>query len=304
MPAQDWLALLLLSILWGGTFLFAKIAVVEVPPFTLVFLRVLIAAAVLLVILRVMGVPFPRTATAWGAFFGMGLLNNAIPFSLIFIGQKDISAGLASILNATTPVFTVIVLHLFTQDEKATAAKAVGVVLGVIGVVVLVGPDALTGIGSAVAAQLAILGAAVSYAFALLWGRRFRGTPPLVIATGQLCAAAALMLPVAFIIDEPWTLPRASMPTVLSIIAMAVFSTALAYLLYFRIMVRAGGVNAALVTLLIPGSAILLGTLVLGERLDLLDAAGLAIILLGLIMIDGRALTYLRGKQASAAKQG
>lgn len=304
MSGSDWLALAVLSILWGGTFLFAKIAVAEVPPMTLVLARVALAAATLLIVLRVMGVPFPGTTTTWGAFFGMGLLNNVIPFSLIFLGQTQIGAGLAAIFNATTPIFTVIVLHLFTRDEKATPAKAAGVFLGFLGVVLLVGPDVLVaGLGAAVLAQVAILGAALSYGFALLWGRRFRGTPPVVSAAGQLCASTTMMLPVALLVDRPWTLAPPSTTALLAIVAMAVLSTALAYLLYFRLMARAGGVNAALVTLLIPVSAIALGAAVLGERLDLLDAAGLFVILASLVVIDGRAVTWLRRQFGRPARQ-
>jgi drug/metabolite transporter (DMT)-like permease len=294
MAPSDWAALLVLSVLWGGTFLFAAVAVKEVPPFTLVFLRVSIAALALLIVLRARGIAFPGDAPGWRAFFGMGLLNNAIPFSLIFLGQTEIAAGLASILNATTPLFTVLVLHLF-GTERATGTKIAGVLIGAAGVAVLVGPDALGGLGAQVWAQLAVLGAAVSYAFALLWGRKyFRGVPPLKGAAGQLVASSALMLPIALIVDRPWTLAAPSAAAILSIIAMALVSTALAYLLYFRLIARAGGVNASLVTLLIPASAILLGALILGERLDPVDAAGLALIAGALLVIDGRVFRLRR----------
>lgn len=288
MGPSDWGALIALSVLWGGTFLFAALAVKEIPPFTLVFARVAIAAAALLIVLRAQGHAFPGEGPGWLPFFGMGLLNNAIPFSLIFLGQTHIAAGLASILNATTPLFTVLVLHIF-GTERATAMKVVGVVIGAAGVALLVGPDAFAGIGLNVLAQLAVLGAAISYAFALLWGRRhFQGVPPVKGAAGQLVASSVLMLPVALVVDRPWMLAPPSFVAIGALVAMALLSTALAYLLYFRLIIRAGGVNASLVTLLIPASAILLGAVVLGERLDPLDAVGLALIVAALIAIDGR----------------
>lgn len=288
MGPSDWGALIALSVLWGGTFLFAALAVKEIPPFTLVFARVAIAAAALLIVLRAQGHAFPGEGPGWLPFFGMGLLNNAIPFSLIFLGQTHIAAGLASILNATTPLFTVLVLHIF-GTEWATAMKVVGVVIGAAGVALLVGPDAFAGIGLNVLAQLAVLGAAISYAFALLWGRRhFQGVPPVKGAAGQLVASSVLMLPVALVVDRPWMLAPPSFVAIGALVAMALLSTALAYLLYFRLIIRAGGVNASLVTLLIPASAILLGAVVLGERLDPLDAVGLALIVAALIVIDGR----------------
>jgi len=299
--AQDWTELAILSLLWGGTFLFAALAVREIPPFTLVLLRVALAAAALLIVVRLSGLPFPGPHAGWLAFFGMGLLNNVVPFSLIFLGQTQIAAGLAAILNATTPIFTVIVLHLLA-GEKATPNKIAGVVVGFLGVVLLVGPEALGGIGLSVAAQLACLGAAVSYGFALLWWRRYRETPPLVGAAGQLAASSVMMLPVALLADRPWTLPPPSVTAVGAVVAMALFSTALAYILYFRLISRAGGTNAALVTFLIPPSAIALGALVLGERLSMSHGGGLAVILVGLALIDGRIVAALGAR--FRARQG
>jgi drug/metabolite transporter (DMT)-like permease len=294
MSGQDWLALLFLSLLWGGTFLFVKIAVVEIPPMTLVLSRVLIGATVLLLLLKALGRPLPDPAR-WRDYLGMGLLNNAIPFTLIFWGQAQIAAGLAAILNAAMPIFTVIVMHVFTMDERATPATLAGVLLGMAGVVLLVGPDALGGLGLAVWAQLACLAATVSYAFSALWARRLRGLDPLDAAAGQLTASTLLMAPLALLIDRPWTLPMPSPTALACVAALGLASTALGYILFFRILKRAGGTNASLVTLLIPPSAILLGFLVLGERLDPLDFAGLAVLALGLAVIDGRALGLLRG---------
>lgn len=288
MGARDWAMLILLSILWGGTFLFVAVAVKEVPPFTLVALRVVIAGAVMLIAARMLGLGWPWAAAPFGAFLLLGLLNNAIPFTLIFYGQTRITAGLASILNATTPIFTVLVLHVATRDERMTRLKAAGVALGFVGVIVLVGPDALAGLGGDVLAQFACLGATLSYAVALLFARRLKGLPAASIAAGQLTASSLMMLPLALIVDAPWTLPPPSAATIAAILALALVSTAFAYILYFRLVAHAGGTNASLVTFLIPVSAILLGVAVLGESVGPSDLAGLGLIATGLALIDGR----------------
>jgi drug/metabolite transporter (DMT)-like permease len=297
MGAPEWAMLAALSILWGGTFLFVAVAVNEIPPLTLVTLRVAIAGAAMMILLRIMGLGWPWTYASIGSFFAMGVLNNVIPFTLIFYGQTQISAGLASILNATTPIFTVLVLHFLTRDERLTPRKIAGVTLGFVGVIVLVGFDALSGVVHNVWAQIACLGATVSYAFALLIARRFRGTPAVAVAAGQLMTSTLMMAPLAFLIDQPWTLPVPTLPAMAAVLALALASTALAYVLYFNIVARAGGTNASLVTLLIPASAILLGMFVLGERISLAELAGLGLILAGLIVIDGR--LFARGGAAT-----
>jgi drug/metabolite transporter (DMT)-like permease len=301
MTGADWLALAVLSVLWGGTFLFVRIAVVEVPPLTLVLARVAIGSAVLLLLLKALGQALPD-ARRWRDHLGMGLLNNVLPFSLIFFGQTQITAGLAAILNATTPIWTVILLHVATRDERATPAKVAGVVLGLIGVVILVGPEALRGLGATALAQLAVIAGTISYAFSSLWARRLRGVPPLEAAAGQLTASFIVMTPLALVFDRPWTLAPPSGQVVACIVALGVVSTALAYILFFRVLLRAGGTNAALVTLLIPPTAIFLGAAVLGEALDPRHAAGLLVILTGLVAIDGRLAAAVR--RLSRARQG
>lgn len=284
--SKAWAMLIALSLLWGGSFLFAKIAVAAIPPATLVALRVALAAAALLIWLRARGLSIPREI--WAACAVMGLLNNVIPFGLIFWGQQTIGVGLAAIVNATTPLWTIVLAHFLTAEEKLTGTRLAGVVTGIVGVVVLVGPDALGGLGAAGWAQLAILGATLSYAFALIWGRRFRGRPPILPATGQLVASSLIAIPLALIVDAPWNLPTPSTNVVLAVLALALASTALAYSLYFAIMARAGAGNAALVTMLIPPSAMGLGWIVLGETPGALALAGFAIILAGLVLVDGR----------------
>jgi drug/metabolite transporter (DMT)-like permease len=288
MSATDWILLVTLSILWGGSFFFTKLVVMVLPPLTVALARVVLAAAMLVVLARATGVALPDRLSAWRPYLVMGLLNNAIPFALIFWGQTHIPSGLAAILNATTPLFTVLVAHWATADEKLTTARLAGVAAGLAGVVVMIGPDLLRDIGGHVLGQFAVLLAAVSYAFAGVYGRRFRGEPPLRVAAGQLVASSMLLAPVAILLDRPWTLPPPGMATIAALVALAALSTALAYLIYFRILARAGATNVLLVTFLIPVSAILLGTLVLGEQLEPRHLVGMAAIGIGLAAIDGR----------------
>lgn len=302
MNAHDWSRLLLLSLLWGGTYMLSAIALKGWPagagngvtPLVLVWLRVTIAAAVLFVVLKALCVAIPCGREAWTAFFGMGVLNNVAPFTLIFWGQSqmpaDVAAGLASILNATTPLFTVIVLHAFTQDEKATPLKVAGVILGLVGVAIMIGLDVISGIGAGAAGQLACLGGALVYAFSSLYGRRFKamGITPMQTALGQLTASTAMMSAVTLVVSQPWTAPLPGVVPLLAIVAMAVFSTALAYILFFQILSSAGATNLMLVTFLIPVSAILLGVAVLGEALKAQHLLGMTFIGAGLAAIDGR----------------
>ena len=287
MGTAEWGLLFALSLLWGGSFVFAKVAVSEWPPLAVVLARVSLAAAVLYAAVRLSGATMAVGAPLWRAFFAMGLLNNLVPFSLIFWGQTQIGAGLASILNATTPLFGVLVGHALGA-QKATLLRLAGVGAGLTGVAILMGPQALAGLGRDLWPQLACLGAALSYGFAGVYGRRFREVSPLVTATGQLCATTAMMVPVVLVAAPPWTLPVPSSAAVGALLALAVLSTALAYVLFFRIMRRAGGQNAMLVTFLVPVSAILLGVALLGEELLPRQLAGMLAIFAGLVLIDGR----------------
>jgi drug/metabolite transporter (DMT)-like permease len=297
MTASDWALLAILSIVWGGSFLFVGVAVKELPPFTIVALRVLLAAIALRLVLLAMGIELPRARRAWAAFLGMGILNNVIPFSLIVWGQSHIASGLASILNATTPLFTVIVAHYFTVDERLTGQRLAGVIVGFIGVAVMIGAAAVLSWDANILAQLAVLGAALSYGFSGVFGRRFKamGIPPLATAAGQVTASSAILLPLALIVDRPWTLPVPSTGAVLSLLALALVSTAFAYLIFFRLLARAGATNVGLVTFLIPVSAILFGVVLLGETLEPRHMAGMLLIGFGLILIDGRLVAFLSG---------
>jgi drug/metabolite transporter (DMT)-like permease len=287
---RDWTLLVTLSVLWGGSFFFARIALFDLPPMTLVLARVVIGAAVLYAVLRATGEHFPRGRAVWTTLAVMALLNNVIPFTLIFWGQTAIPAGLAAILNATTPLFSVVVMHLFTTDEKATANKAAGVALGFLGVVVLVGPAALGRLDTPLWAVAACLGATLSYAFSGLWGRRIKplGLTPTFTAWLQLTITSLVMAPAVALVDRPWALAMPGWPAILAVLALAVLSTALAYIIFFRLLATAGPSNLLLVTFLIPVSAILLAGLFLGERLAWTHFAGMALIGLGLVAIDGR----------------
>jgi len=282
--------LLALAVLWGGSFFFNGVAVRELPSFTLVWLRVAVAAAMLLSAVRLLGQRMPGRAEVWAAFFGMGLLNNVLPFVLIVWGQHRIASGMASILNAATPLFTVLVAHGFTTDERLTWLKATGVAIGFAGVAVMVGADALGGSGADVTAELACLAAALSYAFAGIFGRRFRrmGVTPLATAAGQVSASTLMLLPLMLLADRPWELAMPHAGTWLAVLGVGLLSTALAYVLYFRILALAGATNLLLVTFLIPVSAILLGVLVLHETLLPRQVAGMALIGAGLAFLDGR----------------
>jgi len=309
MRAREWGLLLALSVLWGGSFFFNGVAVRELPVFTVVVARVVLAACMLLVALKLMGARLPTDRRVWAAFFVMGLLNNVVPFSLIVWGQTHIASGMASILNATTPLFTVVVAHFLTSDERMTADRLVGVVVGLIGVATMIGGTALASLGVDVVAQLACLAAALSYAFAGVFGRRFRqlGVPPLATATGQVIASSVMLVPVMLFVDQPQTLAVPSMTTIAALFGVAALSTALAYILYFRILPTAGASNLLLVTFLIPVSAILLGVLVLGETPQAKHFVGMGLIGIGLAAMDGRPWRALRAALAptrSIARRG
>jgi drug/metabolite transporter (DMT)-like permease len=289
MGNREWLLLMLLSGLWGGSFFFFKVLVAELPPFTVVLGRVALAALILNAVLLFRRDPMPGSPRLWGSFIVMGILNNVVPFSLIVWGETRLSSGLASILNATTPIFTVLAAQVLTDNEKITRNKGLGVVLGFCGVAVLIGSSAITGIGDGDGlGEVACLCAALTYGFAGLYGRRFKGIAALKVATGQLTGSTLVLMPLTALFDRPWTLALPSAHALEAWIGIAVLSTALAYMIYFRILAVAGATNLMLVTFLLPISALLLGVFVLGETLTWPAAAGMALIGLGLAAIDGR----------------
>ncbi len=290
MGLVEWTMLVLLSMLWGGSYYFVEIALLEWSPLLIVGVRVFVASIVIWGIVLAAGLPIPRSLSAWMAFFWMGLLNNVFPFLLIVWGQKEIESGLAGILTAAAPIFSVIVAGVWLKDEPVTRPKLLGAVLGLIGVAVLIGPNALAGLDVNLLAQVAVLGAALSYAFAGVYARRFTrmNIDPIVAASGQLLMSSFIMILLVFTFDSPAELIESSAKVWTAVIVMAIFSTALAYILYFRLLATAGATNAILVTLLIPVTAILLGAVFLDERLQWLHFLGMAVIALGLSVIDGR----------------
>ena len=288
MNRREWAMLVTLSVLWGGSFFFAEIALESLPPLTIVTLRVGLAAITLWLVVLALKLPIPNSTPIWIAFLTMGLLNNVLPFSLIVWGQSQISSGLAAILNATAPLFGVIVAGILLRDESATPLKITGVVIGFAGVIVMMDLSSIA--TSSLLAQLAILAAALSYACASVYGRRFKATGlnPILVAAGQVTGSTLLLLPIALWVDG--NDPYANVPAQVwaAIISLAVFSTAAAYILYFKLLASAGATNILLVTLLVPVSAILLGWLFLEESLQTPHIIGMAMIALGLSAIDGR----------------
>jgi drug/metabolite transporter (DMT)-like permease len=296
MGAMEWSLLLLLALLWGGSYFWSGLALRELPPFTMVAIRLVMGAILLAVYVRMHGHSLALPLRLWRDVFIMGFLNNVFPFCLIASGQIQIASGLAAILNATAPLFAVVVAHFVTRDEKLTVQKFTGVLLGIAGVSVMIGVDALRGLGLEVLAQLAVVGAAMSYGMAAVFGRRFRNQSAMVIATGQIATAALMSLPLALIIDKPWTLAMPGALTITALFGLGILSTFVSPLLYFNLLKSAGTTGAIIVTFLVPVSALLLGVIILGEAFTAQQAGGMLLIGLGLAAIDGRLGRSLRSR--------
>ncbi|MFZ4806195.1 MAG: DMT family transporter [Hyphomicrobiaceae bacterium] len=292
MSRSQWVLLALLSLIWGGSFLFVTVAVRELPTFTIVLVRVALAAAVLLPVVVAIGHRLPATATAWRSYAVMAILNNVLPFSLIVWSQQHITTGLASVLNATVPLWSVVLAYAL-GTEPLSPNRLVGVLVGIAGVAILVGPEALGGNSQGVLGMIGMLGAAFCYGVSGVWAKRFKGTPPIVSAAVQLTCATAMMVPVAALIDHPWALAMPSQAAVLALIGLGVLATALAYVMFFHIMTVSGPSNAMLVTLLIPLSAAIFGHLVLDEEILARHIVGGIVIGAALITIDGRVPSWL-----------
>jgi len=296
MTGFEWMLLVLLSVVWGGSFFFNGIALREFPTLSIVTARVGLAALALLFLMKMLGQGIQLNRQILKAFFGMSFLNNVVPFSLIVWGQQHIASGVASILNATTPLFTMLVAHWFTTDEKINPRRLLGVLTGMGGVGLMMGLDSMESSGFHLLGQSAILLAAFSYGLAGVYGKRFAqlGISPLATATGQLCASSMILIPLTLWIDQPWTMTIPSIEGMGSLLGIAVLSTALAYVIYFRLLKTAGATNLLLVTLLIPVSAIILGVFLLDESLEPQHLSGMAVISLGLLIMDGRLLQFFR----------
>jgi drug/metabolite transporter (DMT)-like permease len=297
---RSWFLLVLLAIIWGGSYFFNAVALRDLPPLTIVFARVGLGALFLVPLLKPLGGTWPKTVRAWLPFLVMGLLNNVVAFSLIVTSQTYISSGLASVLNATTPLFSVLVLGVF-GDELLSLRRVAGVVIGLVGVIVLRGPG-LSGSANQTLGMLLCLGGALSYAVSGLWGRRrLAGVPAITAATCQTICSALMMAVIASVTEQPWLLPMPGWPTLASLIALGLISHALAYVLFFHILARSGATNVMLVTLLIPVTAILLGYLVLHEPLSPNEIFGALIVGSALLVMDGRVLRlFLRPAPAGS----
>lgn len=294
MSAHDWGLIAILAVVWGGAFFLIEIGLTGFGPLTLVALRMLLAIPLMLLALKWLGHALPRDARSWWQLTLLGFFNVAMPMALFFWAQTRIDSALAAILNATVPLWGVLIAHLFTHDERATPLKLVGVLLGFGGIIVMVGPEAVNGMGQDVVAQLACLFAAASFAGAAVYARRLGTTiAPMAAATGQIVTATALLLPLAIIVEQPWAAPAPNMTAVAALLTLALIGTSFAYFIFFRLIDRAGASNALLIALVMPPIAILLGVAVLGEVLTRDQVIGMALITLGLLVIDGRLFTRL-----------
>jgi len=296
MSSRAWLELLILSALWGGSFLVVEYALIELPVLTIVALRVLPAMLILWAYVLIRGLPVPRAPAIWGAFLVMGLLNNAIPFALLTYGQVFIESGLTSILNGATAPFGVVLAAIFFVDERLTVRKSIGVSLGFFGILIAIGPANLGSFDPRSVGQLAVIGATVSYGFAGVWARKHLvGLAGPVAAAGMLTGSSLMIVPYALWVDG---FPNLSLlpATIASMAYYAIFATALAYLLYYRVLAMAGSGNLMLVTLFVPVIAILLGAIMLGETLEPSALVGFLVIALGMVILDGRVATWLRAR--------
>jgi drug/metabolite transporter (DMT)-like permease len=292
----EWFLLIVLSAIWGGSFYFFAVIIKELPVFTIVFFRVFLATSALWFVVLVTKQQLPDFKNTWHNYFLMGMFNNVIPFSLIVWGEQRVAPGLAAVLNATTPFFAVIVAHLSTQHEKLTWNRMVGAVIGLTGVSALVGFDAIKNLGSDLIFQLAIVGASLCYGISTIYGRRLTGLAPLVTAASQTAASSVMLLPLMLLIDHPFSLAMPSRYAIMSLLTLALLCTAIAYLIFFNIVKRAGMTNVTLVTFLVPVSAMIFGALLLNEEISLRHFVGMAVIGIGLALIDGRIPNRLLGK--------
>jgi len=287
------LLLLILGAIWGSSYMFIKVIVAEAPAFTLVAGRLTLAAIILWGILRARGLSLPRSRRTWRAYAVLGLLGAAIPYSLISWGEQYIPSGLASLLQSTTPIFTVILAHFLTDDERITMTKIIGVVVGFVGVGILMLPDPslrpgsvqATGLRADLLGQLAIVGSSLCYALTAIYVRsRLQGQPPLVSATGQLTMGMVYMLPASLLIDRPFDLSP-SLPVLASWLALTILGTVVAYVIYFTLIERSSATFVTMVTYIIPINGLLLGSLVLSEPLNVNVLGSLALILLGVLLV-------------------
>ena len=272
--------LLVLSTLWGASYSFTKIGVETIPPLTLIAARTLIAGTILVAIIQWRGLTLPGEASTWRRFLFQACLNSVVPFTLIAWAQQTVDAALATILNSTSPVFTFLLSLLVARHEPVTSLKLFGVAAGVAGICLIVGVQALGGIGQALWSQLAIVAATVCYAGAAIFGKGFKGLDPIMPAAGSMICAAAVLVPASLIADRPWTLSP-SMESILALLALSVFSTALAFAIYFRLLQTLGSIGTTAQAYLRVPIGVAIGVMLLGEKLSSTGMIGLLFVIAG-----------------------
>jgi drug/metabolite transporter (DMT)-like permease len=288
MQRKNLLLLLLLAMLWGPSFLFIKVAVAEIPPITFVFTRVALAAALLFLLLRQQKRRLPPPGRIWLYLAIVAFFQISLPFVLVGWAEQFIDSAVASILNSLTPIFTVILAHMLTTDDKITATKAIGILLGLLGSALLVAPVLLTGVQATTLGLLAMIVATACYGIALVVARKqLRGMPSMVAPTSQMLLATLFLIPLVFLFDQPFSQPLPSLKAAGSVVALAVFGTTVAFIVYYRLNETADASFVSLVTYLVPIFGIILGVLVLDERLGWNDYAGFALILTGVMIVNG-----------------
>jgi drug/metabolite transporter (DMT)-like permease len=287
--------LCVLASLWGASYSFIKLGVATIPPITFIAGRTVVAGALLLVIMRLRGLAMPRDAATWRRFLFQALLNSVVPFTLVAWAEQTVDAGLAAILNSTSPIFTFIITWAITRHETATPRKLFGVAAGLMGTCLIIGIDALGGLGRELVAQLAIVAATVCYAGAAIFGRKFQGLDPMAPAAGSLVCGAALLIPASIIIDRPWTLTP-SITSALALLGLAVISTALAFTIYFRLIRTLGSVTTTAQAYLRVPIGVMIGVVLLGESLASTAWIGLACVVVGVaaMTISGRTLPAIK----------
>lgn len=275
------LALLLaLATLWGASYAFIKIGVGTIPPVTLIAARTLIAGGILLLVIRSRGLSLPKDAATWRRFLFQACLNSVIPFTLIAWAERTVDAGLATILNSTSPIFVFLLTAVITRHEAVTSRKLLGVVAGIAGTCLIIGVQAFDGLGQELWAQLAIVAATVCYAGAAIFGRGFKGLDPIMPAAGSLMCGAAILIPISLVVDRPWTLTP-SPESVFALLGLSVFSTALAFVIYFRLVQTLGSVGTTAQAYLRVPIGVAIGVVFLGESLTSTAWAGLVCVILG-----------------------
>jgi drug/metabolite transporter (DMT)-like permease len=281
-PAVEYALLAVLATLWGASYTFIKLGIATIPPVTLIAARTLIAGLLLLAILQMRGIRLPRDRETWKRFLFQACLNSVVPFTLIAWAEYSVDAGLAVILNSTTPIFTFLLTVAITRHEPTTARKLLGVIAGMAGICLIVGLQALNGLGRELVSQLAIIAATISYAGAAIFGRNFKGLDPLVPAAGSMLCGTVLLIPASLVIDRPWTL-EPSTSSILALLGLSVFSTALAFAIYFRLIHTLGSVGTTAQAYLRVPIGVGIGVLFLGESLGPTAWIGFVCVFIGVV---------------------